>query len=524
MKKLLTDLKLNTCIVLLLSAINNVWAQSTYPYALETITFNAETKRVDKIPFDRPFRIEIEKLPTQGITNIFVYEMTYKDNTRCFKRGSADIKIPAENISVKDQKISFEMPALKPQKHFDIAIIRKETDPFNKTLELNKAIFKTPAERTVIEDLFDKLKSSYDLTRYCNMPASTVVPGTVDDYLDLYNRGLNKVMESINNFTNICTTVNIDETQFEKLAILSKQCCKTIDSSAFLTFCNKAASMDLIYKGLIRLSDVVKKEVDVFDLQKRAANLESSISTLGVIKLQALAVLNITQGNHTDILCEIDSLIKCLNDNKKAIDGLFNTGSTLLDGQFNFNNNLISTTVTKELQTESSNRFLLDLGFANIGIKDNRGKFTYIPKLAYGVNFLFRPVDKNVPLSSLPGDIKRIFDKNIIVNGDTLGLLAKKSVWHYVSLYVGFTIGEMSEPEFSDFYNNTSLMVGPSIRLYKRTVRVSFGAAFLRRISASPVETRKEIATGMFATASVDLDILKAISSIINPLTPSLTK
>ncbi|MCU7549860.1 hypothetical protein OCK74_12080 [Chitinophagaceae bacterium LB-8] len=523
MKEINIILKSNLCIIILLLR-TGVMAQSSYPYALETVTFNVETKRVDKVPFDKPFKLEIENLTVQEIQNIFIYEMTYNGNVRCFVRKHHDIKIPGDSVKKEDKKIWFLMPALKPQKHFDIIIISKETDPYNKTIALNKAIFKTPTDRTALENLFKKLKSSYELASYCNKPASSVVPGTVDDYLDLYNQGLDKVMNSINKFEGIRTTNNIDETKFGKLIALSKQCCKTIDSAAFLNFYDvttKNTSMELIYRGVTRLSDVVKQEADIFDLQKRIANLESSISTLGVIKLQVSTVLNAMQGGDRSMLNDIDLLIGVLKDNKKVLFDLYNRGTAVLDGQFYFNNNLISTTVEKDLQTESNNRFLLDLGFANLGVKDNRDKFTYIPKLAYGVNILFRPVDKNVPLNSLTGSFRSLFRKDIIIDKDTLGLLAKKSIWHYLSLYVGFTIGEIKEPEFGDFYNNTSLMVGPSIRLY-RALRFSFGPAFLRRVNASPVKSREEIAAGMFATASVDLDLLKAINSIINPLTPSL--
>src|SRR5690242_6903061 len=107
MKKLLIVLITNIHIILLLLTSMYAMAQSSYPFALETITFNADTKRVDKIPFDKPFRIEIGNLPTQGISSIFVYEMTYRNSMRCFKRKTADIQIPAKDILTKDQKISF---------------------------------------------------------------------------------------------------------------------------------------------------------------------------------------------------------------------------------------------------------------------------------------------------------------------------------------------------------------------------------------------------------------------------------
>ena len=526
MKENIIVMKFNLCIIFLLLC-TSIMAQSSYPYALETVTFDAETQRVDKIPFDKPFRVVIENLPSQGITDIFIYEMEYKGNVRCFVRNKADIKISAEKISTKDKKISFNMPALKPQKHFDIAIIRKETEPYNKTIELNKAIFENPTDRIILEDLFIKLKTSYDLAKYCGTtPASAVVPGDVDEYLDLYNQGLNKVMNSIYNLEGIITTATIDETKIWKLIAESKQYVDKIDTTAFLAFYDnntKGTSMQLISTGVTRLSDVVKKKVDILDLQKRILNLESSISTLGVIRLQVSTVLNATKRGDRSILNEIDNLIITLSENKKTLLSLYDKGNTLLDGQFKFNNNLITTTVAKDLQTESNNRFLLDLGLANIGIKDNRDEFKYIPKLAYGVNILFRSVDKNVPLYSLPGGtFTSIFRENIInEDGDTLSLLAKKYIWHYVSLYVGFTIGEMTEHEFGDFYNNTSLMAGPSIRIY-RAIRVSFGPALLRRVSTNPVISNKRIATGMFATISVDIDLLKAVNSIISQLTPSL--
>ena len=104
------------------------------------------------------------------------------------------------------------------------------------------------------------------------------------------------------------------------------------------------------------------------------------------------------------------------------------------------------------------------------------------------------------------------------LNNRYTSILAKKTIWHYVSLYIGFTIGEMKEPEFKDFYNNTSIMVGPSVKLY-RAARLSFGPAFLRSVSANPVMTSNKIVVGAFANISVDIDLLKTISSITSLLT-----
>src|SRR5688500_14671036 len=106
MKRIILNIHRVFGIVFLFLA-KDVVAQSSYPYALETVTFNAETKRVDRIPFDKPFRLEVENLSSPAIHKIFIYEMTHKGGVRCFARNYPDIEIPADSVKKVDKKIWF---------------------------------------------------------------------------------------------------------------------------------------------------------------------------------------------------------------------------------------------------------------------------------------------------------------------------------------------------------------------------------------------------------------------------------
>jgi hypothetical protein len=500
-------------LTLLLFSIKGSVAQN-YPYKLETVVIDKTTGSADKIPFDKPFIVEFTPEKTDGISMIFVYEMEYKLNTGpCFKRQSPDIKIT--KFEVKDKKVIFTMPALKPQKYFSFVLIRKETQPFQALLKLNKMIFwelstnHGIANSAPFDTLFTSIKNNYKGS-FCNLTSSSVIPADFAAYLKIYKNGLQPVFDSLDKSTGFCLQYMLNDKMISDARSILKDCCRSPDSSFYLAFCDEGKSADQLLKGFASLSDLsVDPTIDTLNLPLRIDNLESTIKTLETWKKQVTVGVS-EMKLITELLCNLDSLMRCLKMNRDILNKLNKKALAIIDNILYGQETILGTTYIKDLETASSNRFLLDLGVANIDAWDNRNKFTYIPRLAWGANILFRPVDKNVPLVSLPGSIWK--------HGNDISMLSEKSFWHVFSLYIGFTIGSIPEPEFDNFYNNTSILLGPSIRLYK-ALHISAGSAFIKRINPNPVLTRKQFAIGEFVTVSLDVDFLKTVNSLTGLLT-----
>ena len=500
-------------LIILLFFIKSAEAQN-YPYKLETVVIDKTTGSADKIPFDKPFVVEFTPEKTEGISTIFVYEMEYNPKRGpCLKRNKPDIKIT--KFEVKDKKVIFTMPALKPKKYFSFVLIRKETRPFEALLKLNKMIFwefsTNPriANSAPFDTLFTSIKDKYKGS-ICNLTSSSVVPADFTTYLQIYNKGLQPVFDSINKSTGFCLQDLFNDKMISDVRSNLKEYCYSSDSLFYMAFCDKKKSADQVLKGFTSVIDLsVDPIIDTFNLALRISNLESSIKTFEMWKKQVIVGVRDIK-LITEFLCNLDSFMQCLKMNKDILNKLNKKALVIIDNILYSQETILGTTYIKDLETASSNQFLLDLGVANIAAWDNRNKFTYIPRLAWGANILFRPVDKNVRLVYLPGSIWK--------HDNNSSILSEKSIWHVFSLYIGFTIGSIPEPEFDNFYNNTSILLGPSIRLFK-ALHISAGSAFLKRVNPNPFITRKQFTIGGFVTVSLDIDFLKTVNSLTGLLT-----
>ena len=97
--------------------------------------------------------------------------------------------------------------------------------------------------------------------------------------------------------------------------------------------------------------------------------------------------------------------------------------------------------------------------------------------------------------------------------GPDYQIASMRSIWQHLSLNLGFTLGSLPNADFDNFYNGTSLLVGPAYR-FRRAFKFSAGAAFLKRSSYNPLISEKKVVMGTFASLSVDIDFIETFKDI----------
>ena len=172
-------------------------------------------------------------------------------------------------------------------------------------------------------------------------------------------------------------------------------------------------------------------------------------------------------------------------------------------------------TVSSDLKTAGGSLLFIDAGITNIFAPGLNNTTDHIPRLYTGVSIYFRPIDKNTRRNSFPKDFpdKNCYCQEVDKCGPDYGAITKASVWQHLCLNIGFTWGIIPNKDFENFYNGTSLLVGPGYR-FARAFKISGGVAFLKRTSESPIISDKKVFVGQYISLSVDIDFIQSIKDV----------
>ncbi|WP_445454633.1 hypothetical protein [Flavobacterium sp. 25HG05S-40] len=264
---------------------------------------------------------------------------------------------------------------------------------------------------------------------------------------------------------------------------------------------NGAISLDCIYCNPVNINSTVQT-----DLNKRIANIESSINLLNNIK----RVLNMMQGvstvsaataaSITNLMGWIGHLqaakteLKNLLRLRKAIEARITN-----DIYAGFNFNLASmASGNSYLNFETRNKVLLTPDFGVVtSAFSNKGKdleYGIVPYLGFHINLM--AVDKDLPFKSY-----------------------KKNWKQYCSIMVGWSLVNMQkENERANFFEKSSLLTGVGLRL-SNVIRITGGTQWLfdLRKDSNNVESRKLYGTP-FIGLSFDLNVKQYLNGFADIL------
>jgi|GEM_PF-4860398 len=495
-------------------------AQSlNFPYAPDVIVFDLLSGRTDKvIPFDKPFAIRVENFPAGKIKKIEVYQTHYFQGGRDLVVDKGTLSIPDIIVKKRDytkdkDKLTVFLPALKPNRDFDILVsLEISTDNFKLMEELNHVMYNaggipditSVAVKTAFTSFIDGVNPQPFETKRFDFPTASA-----SIYCDSVFTPLVKADPKIFKPAGFKQCLQLSDEDIQSFAgSICSDCVQPVQLNMLenVLLQNKYAQ---IVNGILKIAPLEgQEEAADYQLSKRKENLGYSIAYFDTL-LMAINDLSARQPElYAGVRKKISDINTCLRENLKIIDELIKEVIDFLNhGEFYQSIWLAGNTQSKDLVTKGSSIFVLDAGMALLGARDVNNDILKIPKLYWGVNIFFRPVDKNVKLKYLPAwKAKHSTDEDA-------NIVAVQNIFQRMCLTVGFTLGSFRETNFENLYSGSTLLVGPSWR-FGRALRVSAGLSVFRRLGANPTITDKKVATGTYFSTSLDFDLLQNIKTV----------
>jgi hypothetical protein len=203
----------------------------------------------------------------------------------------------------------------------------------------------------------------------------------------------------------------------------------------------------------------------------------------------------------------IDSNLIFLTDQLEVIDEQIDGNQKLKQG-----NNLVANTVASDLKTAGGQLFYIDAGITNIFVNGLKSTPENIHKFYTGISIYFRPIDKNTRTSRFPCKFDLEPRKNCCDTSSNpdFEIATRHSILQHLCLNIGFTLGSMTNKDYDNLINGTSLLVGPAYRFW-RAFKVSGGISLLKRSSQNPFDSVKHTEMGGYLGLSVDVDFIQTV-------------
>ncbi len=511
-------------LIFLLVCFNMAFSQSNanFAYAQTTIKYDAYTRNITgTIPFDKPFKIEIDNIDTSGInySKVQLYEVIYAAGKRTLKApiGASTI-LPTDGVTKSKNTITLSVPGIKAGKNFDILILRKiSPSTITRALNLNKSILIDHAGQSAaliygsddLKTAYNMLQDSVEDHRTGTQPRhiSTDV-NNIDTYYD------NVFVPVATNYNNIksmapldSATYSFDQTNFSVIVNhLDERNLFYAKLSLYQKMFDNGSFKD-ISKGLLSFDfKDPKKGAGEYDLELRIKNLSRNCGYIDSLLNMAARPLEAKYpGTFNPIVIKLQRLLPDMIAKQAYLqtqkDDIINVFKNHFPSQALWLNGTDDFT---DLKVKGASIFTLDAGIMNIFTYDNYNKIVEIPKLFIGIDISLMPNDKTVDnkyLRKLPDDATQQHT-----------LESQPSFWRSTSLTIGVTLGAMQNTQFDNVTNGLSFTIGPSWRLYK-AFRFGFGAAMLRRSDPNPLLSDKTITPGVYAGISIDFDLLDPIKN-----------
>lgn len=509
---------------------HSIEAQNSF-LSEDIIVYDIVTHTTNKpIPFDKSFTLAVYTINPKDITKINVHQAKEIDGNRRLAVDSTyiDNRGKKRPISKADFSVDFNresdslymyFPPLKPNILFDINIFSKLSGKQRaKLLKTNIAAAKggPPWQWTRNYNLF----RSSTIDPFLRRSSTSVSPLR---YAIFYLIQLHPHYVTLGSHVglNIGSSLTLIDCQVIGKALKLND--SKFEETNYLTEAILNAQLPNLEKGLINIKDIFNGSsinfADVHDVTVRNKNLK--ISEELIRKLYSELLLSISNGrtsvyvggtryNLAPIAANLKLLFSNLSNNLKVISSIekkINEKIDKVDG-FRYGIYLAANTLSSDLKTSGGNILFLDAGISNITTTGLRDQLVHIPKLYWGVSIYFRPIDKNTRRSKFSKK-----DKLLTSNFGDQNIRSSKSIWSNLSLNVGLTVGEIKVPDFDNFINGSSLLVGPAYRI-SRATKFSAGLSLLNRTSSNPLISEKGIYPGVYASFSVDIDFIQGLTEV----------
>lgn len=488
------------------------------------LKYNYKTHKTNKpMPFDHPFTMSIYGMPKVNVKDVYLMESEVKHGERKLKGYVAQgmARVEENEVYVYDTKVGFTtsgdslilyMPALLPNVYFDIHISITISEACRQLLHQSMLDYMAgkPESR-------DKYVGFLDCS---SAPEMNIRQGylSYDDFIGFFNQDLKADFSKLTAAATYTTKPGIKVEDLQAIDIASKNIGSYafIDSAPYMEAALHQA-YDGVQTGLMKLGSTEPIGASAF--MERIAGIESNVALLRKLVDRIDRVISSGQTsvalpggqpiNMLAVHAAVEEIITASLANRDAIQGGLQAINDKLDQNENMRQMfaLVGNTISSDLKTTGANILFLDLGLASVQLPGLDGQLKSMQTPYWGLSIYFRPIDKSTRRESFP--TKKDLNPNPTIGPD-YGVVSRYSVLQHLALNVGLTWGPLPNSDFSNLYDNYSLLVGPSYR-FARAFKASAGAAFARRSSANPLISEKEVVMGYYVSLSLDVDIVAGV-------------
>jgi hypothetical protein len=474
------------------------------------------------IPFDKKFTLQVPGCNTQNIKKVYAYQAELS-NGRVALVPSPKSTAPVQDLEFNQDPtggvftfrtshdtLSIEFPPLKPEQLFEVAVVRSLTgDNLTKAYALNEAIYQGDA--TAIGSKFQVLKKA-DVNNSFHIE---FLGYDQSEYQAFYNSKLSDYYQSLHSSANYITRPFLKIEQVNYLEdVLSGQHIYLADIGRVARLIQEN-NTDAIFYGYQPVKyDNMADPTPAEDYATRSTNIKASMDFFSALidsldHSYALA----KDASITGIRSQLVFVEDALAANKKFIDATFKHINDAMASDINLQEGdvLITSTIVKSVQTQGGNHFTMEFGLANIAAFNIENKLVYLPRPFYGINYYFRPIDKNTRKKDFPHRYPRK------PGGPDYDIATERSFWQNFSVTVGLTFGAMTNTQFDNFFNNGILLAGGAYRIGK-FFKVGTGVSLLKRQNKNPLISNKTAVAGFYINLSADIDLIQGVKDFTNLL------
>lgn len=473
------------------------------PNNSQAIQIDRRTKKTDNpIPFERGFPLQYA-LDKEDIFNVFIYKVNIKGGVRHLDlstdaQGNVISKYHLKSYDTLKNILTINVNGLPPKTLIDIAILRRlnklELDSvlyFNELL-YNNYTANNPVTDAGIGKLYEDFvtfnlkpkeykEPAFDKLNYADF--KTLFGTLYNFYQNIktynYTLGIGNIDDiEIADFDEKLRAAKIDDTDLLPIS-------KIVTSGLLSDFMN--GNVDIT--GSYPAGNISKPEK--YDL--RIAHLDAALIAIDkTLSLTDKLLMTGADQDTKDLRAELIEWRKYATNNRKNI---FDNYTNILKG---IKNNgylsreewLITGNDFNDFTQLSKFVVIPDIGITTMALRGHDA-WHFFPRPFAGVNIYFRPVDKSLPEKNFP-------DFNLL---------------RVMSLQLGLTYGDLGNKEYSNLFNDFSLMAGPSFKL-NRWFRLGAGTILTKQTNANPLISDLHTNFGGYFSFSFDLDIFSNAGSV----------
>jgi len=461
----------------------------------------------DKLPFDKDFFLKI-KDKDKSLTNVHVYKLFIKKGkisptrTSLVKQIEKGELLFSPSFTYSGDYAFIKMDPLDPNTPIDLGLIHKFTGKPLKDLIKVFALMhqgKLDDAKALKSRLLNKIENQvpgFPITAFGGRGWGSK---SDEKLIDFYTDILKPLFSSVQGFT---YTIDLQKISHENLHKLDSEGFKlSIDTSPLqkLGSLEDNGMLEDIMRGLADPEDIPgSPKEDALDLYQRIDNLKKSEALIRKVVFCAEKImLRSTSSGPARMKTEqLRKVEQKLVENRKFLEESLGKISKKIEEEenlryctwFSGDNHIY------DLKTAGSYFLIPAIGLVSIFTRGNESNKVFVRPYV-GAAIYLRPVDKNQPIKYL-----------------------KNKFLHRFSLNLGLTVTALKGGnEFSDLYNNMSLLTGANYKL-TRAVSLSLGAVWLKQADKNPLLDKPKSVPQLYFSVAFDVDFMNSISKLTGKL------